>query len=486
MPPCTNEFKIREEINHVSYGVNSTDALTCESDNFGKDVFRRTKDDEKPGMSVDDYQFLNIMDDGFQRDANGNWIAPLPFRHPRPRLPNNKSVALRRAKLLEASLRRNPLKQEHFLTFMEGILRNGHAELAPQLSHDEECWFLPIFGVYHPKKPDQVRGVFDSSAKYEGFSLNDVLLSGPDLTNSLLGVLMRFRREPVAVMADVQQMFYCFKVKENHRNFLRFFWFKDNNPNNPMVEYRMTVHVFGNRPSPAVATYGIRRTVLNAETEFGQDVRDFVMDNFYVDNGLMSLPTASEATSLIRRTQKALLVEGNMRLHKISSNSEEVLGSFPTEDLAKDMKDLEFGKDLLPSQRSLGLNWNLDDDSFFFEVTSKNTACSRRGILSCVNSIFDPLGFLAPVVIEGKNILRTLVQSTIDWDTPLSSDQIEVWERWKDSLVHLGNLKIPRTYAPMSLENCVHRSVHVFCDASEMAIAAVGYIKMASHDNNDQ
>ncbi|XP_056016956.1 uncharacterized protein LOC130053617 [Ostrea edulis] len=218
---------------------------------------------------------------------------------------------------------------------------------------------------------------------------------------------MRFRREPVAVMAGVKQMFYCFKVKENHCNFLRFFWFKDNNPNNPMVEYRMTVHVFGNRPSPAVATYGICRTALNVETEFGQDVRDFVMDNFYVDDGLMSLPTASEATSLIRRTQKALLVEGNVRLHKISSNSEEVLGSFPTEDLAKDMKDLEFGKDLLSSQRSLGLNWNLDDDSFFFEVTSKNTACSRRGILSCMNSIFDPLGFLAPVVIEEKNILRT-------------------------------------------------------------------------------
>ncbi|XP_056016957.1 uncharacterized protein LOC130053618 [Ostrea edulis] len=125
MPPCTNEFKIREEINNVSYGVNSTDALTCESNNFGKDVFRRTKDDEKCGMSVDDHQFLNIMDDGFQRDANGNWIAPLPFRHPRPRLPNNRSVALRRAKLLEASLRRNHLKQEHFLTFMEGIMRNG-------------------------------------------------------------------------------------------------------------------------------------------------------------------------------------------------------------------------------------------------------------------------------------------------------------------------------------------------------------------------
>jgi hypothetical protein len=62
----------------------------------------------------------------------------------------------------------------------------------------------------------------------------------------------------------------------------------------------MTVHVFGNRPSPAVATYGIRRTALIAESEFGPDVTDFVMNNFYVDDGLLSLPTASEATSLIK------------------------------------------------------------------------------------------------------------------------------------------------------------------------------------------
>lgn len=93
---------------------------------------------------------------------------------------------------------------------MGKIFENNHAEVAPPLGENEECWYLPTFGVFHPQKPGQIRVVFDSSAKYMGVSLNDVLLTGPDLNNSLLGVLMRFRKEKIAILADIQQMFHCF------------------------------------------------------------------------------------------------------------------------------------------------------------------------------------------------------------------------------------------------------------------------------------
>ena len=106
---------------------------------------------------------------------------------------------------------------------------NGHAENAPPLQEGEEGWYLPIFGVYHHRKKDKVRVVFDSDAKYGGVSLKDVLLSGPDLTDSLLGIILRFRREQVAAIADIQQMFYCFKVNEEHCNYLQFFLHEDNN-----------------------------------------------------------------------------------------------------------------------------------------------------------------------------------------------------------------------------------------------------------------
>lgn len=108
---------------------------------------------------------------------------------------------------------------------MDTMFTKGHAELAPPLSEDEEHWYLPTFGVYHPRKPKPIRVVFNSSARYNGASLNDVLLTGPDLNNTLLGVLIRFRKEAIALTADIEQMFYCFLVREADRNFLRFLCF---------------------------------------------------------------------------------------------------------------------------------------------------------------------------------------------------------------------------------------------------------------------
>lgn len=114
----------------------------------------------------------------------------------------------------------------------------------------------------------------------------------------------------------------------------------------------MTVHDFGNRPSPAVATYGIRRCVSHSDP----DVIDFVSNNFYVDDGLLSCPSEEVAADLMKRTQQALKEGGRLKLHKISSNSNSVLMKFPADDFAKDLKDLDIGKDDLPVQRSLSLS----------------------------------------------------------------------------------------------------------------------------------
>ncbi len=95
-----------------------------------------------------------------------------------------------------------------------------------------------------------------SSIRLQCVSLNDVLLTGPNVNNSHLGVLLRFRRERVAVMADIQNIFHSFVVAKEHRNYLRFLWYDNNDLNNEVLEYQMRVHVFGNSPSPAVAIYG--------------------------------------------------------------------------------------------------------------------------------------------------------------------------------------------------------------------------------------
>ncbi|XP_071098015.1 uncharacterized protein [Haliotis cracherodii] len=484
--PCDNHFQVKEG---WSSGNEKNKVIFTARERNGQNedkLFVTTQEDDKLGLSVEDREFLEIMDNEMVKTSEGNWIAPLSFRNGRRRLPNNRSQALNRAKTLDRCLKRDTIKRQQFLEFMQRILDNDHAELAPPLTEDEERWYLPLFGVYHPKKPDQLRAVFDSSANHEGTSLNDVLLNGPDLANSLVGVLLRFRRESTAVMADIQQMFYCFLVKEEHRNFLRFLWYKDNDINQELVEYRMKVHVFGNSPSPAVATYGLRRSAKSVVETYGKDVQLFVERDFYVDDGLTCLQTTEQAIDLIKRTQQALLSGGNLRLHKVASNDPEVMKTFPSDDLAKDLKDLDLGSDLLPVQRSLGMAWDLQSDSFTFKVSADPKPYTKRGILSTINSLFDPMGFAAPVTIRGKILFRDLISGNSDWDQPLPSASEREWEDWKDSLTLLEELKIPRTYVPVSFQGVITKEIHVFSDASEKAVAAVAYLRTVDKDKGQR
>lgn len=371
--------------------------------------------------------------------------------------------------------------KHYFFDFMQKVLDNHQAEPAPPLQPGQECWYLPTFGVYHPQKPGKIRVVFDSSTVFKGTSLNDMLLSGPNLNNTLVGVLLRFRREQIAITADIEQMFYGFKVREDHRNFLRFLWHRDNDPDKEIIDFWMTVHVFGNSPSPAVATYGLRKAAEQGENEHGKDVKDFVYRNFYVDDGLISVSKEVDAIDLLQRT-RALLAESNLRLHKIASNSTKVMEAFPPEERASDFKDLDLRADPLPSQRSLGVSWELQTDSFTFRVSRDVKPFTRRGILSTVNSLYDPLGFASPITVKGKALVRDLSFEQYEWDTPLPKQKAAQWKAWTDSLTELEQIHIQRTYVPVSMSCCKTIDLCVFSDASTMAIAAVGYLRVLDSD----
>lgn len=231
-----------------------------------------------------------------------------------------------------------------------------------------------------------------------------------------------------------------------------------------------------------MASYGLRKTAFIGKEEFGEDVYDFVTRNFYVDDGLSSFSDVPTAIDLLKRCQEALMRGGRLRLHKISSNSCEVMQAFPSNDLAQGIKDLNFGTDTPPLQRSLGIYWNIASDNFTYKVWSQEKPLSRRGVLSTVNSLYDPLGFLAPVVIRGKWLLRRLTSIDIGWDDPLPHEFRNDWENWKESLKELENIHIPRKYVP-SVKCDVKKELHVFSDASKKAIAAVAYLRTIDSDN---
>ncbi|KAG7471657.1 hypothetical protein JOB18_010271 [Solea senegalensis] len=250
-----------------------------EEDSLGKGV-QQTPDDDQPAMSVEDQAFLDIMDREVFMDDSNSWVAPLPFRQPRCRLPSNRTQAVKCLAMLRRMLEKKPDMKEHMVAFKQKIFEAG-----------------------------QVRAVFDSSAKHDGVSLNDVLLTGPDLNNTLLGVLTHFRKEPVAVVTDIEQMLYCFKVCQEHCDFLRFLWFEDNDLTKEITEYRMTVHVFDNSPSPTVAIYGLRRAAMQGHKEYGTEAKQFVLRKFYVYDGLNSFSTDDDAIQVLQKTKEMELVE---------------------------------------------------------------------------------------------------------------------------------------------------------------------------------
>lgn len=98
---------------------------------------------------------------------------------------------------------------------------------------DGRLWYIPHHGVYHPKK-HKIRVVFDCGASFQGASLNSMLLPGPDLTSSLVSVLVRFRLEPVAMMADIESMFHQVRVHPEDCDVLRFLWWPEGNINNSL------------------------------------------------------------------------------------------------------------------------------------------------------------------------------------------------------------------------------------------------------------
>ena len=184
----------------------------------------------------------------------------------------------------------------------------------------------------------------------------------------------------------------------------------------------MTVHLFGNGPSPAVATYGLRRTVDDGE-EQDPEVKKFVQRNFYVDDGLVSKPTAEEFVTLIRNTL-ATLASANLGLHKVVPNCVSVMKAFPTEDLVKDIRSLDLSQDNLLAQRSLGVFWNLETDAFTYKVSVPDKPFTRCGVLSVVNSIYDPPRLKlceALLAVEAVDRITKEIDIPI-WDTVFYTD----------------------------------------------------------------
>ena len=193
--------------------------------------------------------------------VNGHYQLPLPWRPEAKPLASNREMALRRLASLKTRLPKHPRLKERYVDAIEGYLSEGYASLVPDPNHktDSTVWFLPHDPVINPKKPEKVRVVFDCAAKHKGMCLNDALMQGPNLANELIGVLIQFRKEQIAVTGDIRAMFYQVRVEPKDANALRFLWWPSGDLNQLPVGHRMDVHLFGATSSASCASFCLRQ-----------------------------------------------------------------------------------------------------------------------------------------------------------------------------------------------------------------------------------
>lgn len=434
-------------------------------------------------MSFEDKKFLKVIKNEIQQTSDNHYEMPLPFRDPDPKLPNNRKQADRRLQQLAHRFKSDPQFHSDYRKFMDNMIQKGHAEKVEPASDDMTVWYIPHHGVYHPKKPTKIRIVFDCSARFQEHSLNDWLLQGPDLTNALVGVLLRFRQERIAFSCDIEQMFYQFQVSEKHRDYLRFLWWENSDYTSKPTEYRMKVHLFGATSSPGCANYGLRQCASDHEAEVESSAADFLRNNFYVDDGLKSVPSVDEAVKLIQNSVE-LCAKGEIRLHKFASNSTEVMNSLSKEDCSQNIDTLNLVKDMVQVERPLGIQWCIQSDTLSVRVTLQDCPLTRRGILSTVSSVYDPLGFIAPVIMVGKVILQEMCRDGAEWDDPLPEILRPPWEKWRSEIFELSSLHVDRCYKPEEFGTVKTADIHHFSDASNSGYGQCSYLRLV--DVNDK
>ena len=329
--------------------------------------------------------------------------------------------------------------------------------------------------MFNPQKPGKTRVVFDCAAKFHNTSLNDQLLKGPDLTNNLVGVLLRFRKESIALMADIERMFHQVYVSPEDCNVLRFLWWPNGDLLQEPEDHQMLVHLFGATSSPSCASFALKKTAADNQNDFDVQTVDTVNTNFYVDDCLKSVAKIDEAIQLINQLT-VLLSRGGFRLTKWICNNRKVMAAIPSREWNPTIVNMDL--DDLPINRALGVQWNVENDTFSFRIVDHLKAETRRGILSYVSSMYDPLGLAAPLVLPIKILLQDLCRLEYGWDEQIPDERLIQLNKWMKNLPKLTDVALDRCIKPKDFGDLVCIQLHHFADASEVGYGAVSYLRL--------
>ena len=171
-------------------------------------------------------------------------------------------------------------------------------------------------------------------------------------------------------MANIQAMYYQVKVPESQRSYKRYLWCEKGDINSEVVDQKMCVHLFGAVSSPSSSNYALKRVAVDNSSFFGVDASETVMKYFYVDDLLKSVKSEEYAAHLIKKVKEMCTASG-FNLTKFICNRKNVLMSIPDIHRRESMKDTDLVKEELPTERALGVYWNVEKDALCFKVKLK-------------------------------------------------------------------------------------------------------------------
>lgn len=390
-------------------------------------------------------------------NEEGRYQVQLPWKVGHPPLDNHRDMAESRLR----SVTRRLIKDNKFEAYdavLQGWVVEGIVEEVVQ--EVSACHYLPHRPVYRESSSStKIRPIFDASVKRKGgVSLNECLEIGPNLIQEIPAVLARFRVNAIGVAADVKQAFLQISLAQDDRDVLRFLWWKEGR----LQEYRHCRVVFGVAPSPFLLNATIKHHLQAEEfrTPDLKDTQSVLAESFYCDDLVTSVRSEEDLGRLVKQAT-AIMATGKFQLHKWVSN-----GPIP-----------DAGHEVV--QSILGVKWDTGRDVLFCTkpvVEGLEAPITKRGLLSLVNQIFDPVGFLSPATLLPKLLLQDAWREKIDWDVELPLQLQQRYLRWARHLDALEDCNIPRRlHRGENMEDCC--SLHMFSDSSGYAAACCVYIR---------
>lgn len=421
---CFNALLVKPEVN--------TDGL---EKFFDYDREELKKDDD----ICDEFYKENTV-----RRPDGAYCMRIPTK---PDMELGESIPRARARYeqMEQSLERNPEKKKCFHAYMEKQIRNGHLALADPNKPTKCC--LPIQLVENKKSlTTPVRPTVDASALTSNKrSWNDIQMTGPQRQPKLSSQIIKGMMKEFVIQSDISNMFLCMWVHEDDVDYHRVFYRKS--PDEPLLLYVWLKVPFGIKSASHLACATLSRLADDEEHNFPIGAK-LLRNNFYVDDLTASFDTAEEAMEAIRQL-RGITKAGGFQLKKWSSNHPSILREIPKEDLLEGMEIqwVEKQEDTAV-EKILGVAFDPKEDAFFYKVAIENLQSpTKRCACSKCAKMFDPLGFLTPVMIEGRMLVQSmwdLGKTMQDWDKPLPKELAQDFRTWYESLKSLEELKISR------------------------------------------